>query len=262
MGIKLAISNIAWSPENSRIVYEYMKATGFHGLEIAPTILFPDKPYEKKAEAKEYAEWLNQAYKLRICSMQSIWFGHNEKIFGSEEERNTLTEYTRRAIDFAEVINAGNLVFGCPKNRCIRDETDYDIAVKFFRELGDYAVKHNTVLSMEANPVIYGTNFINRTLDAIQLIEEVDSEGFKLNLDFGTITYNGESMEELIPYLGLINHVHISEPKLKTIERRKDHEVLMNLLRGIEYDGYVSIEMGKQDDIKDVFKVIDYIVSL
>ena len=262
MGLKLSISNIAWPSENDQQVYEYIHNAGFSGLEIAPTRLFPDKPYEKKAEAKKYAEQLKRNYDLEICSMQSIWYGHSEKIFGSDEEREVLSDYTKRAIDFAEAVGAGNLVFGCPKNRVIGESDNREVAVRFFRNLGDYAAVHGTVLAMEANPVIYGTNFINKTKEAIELIQEVGFTGFKLNLDFGTIIYNEESVEELEPYIDLINHVHISEPNLKMIEKRDGHRLLVKMLRDDGYDGFVSIEMGKREDIEDVYRTVDYLLTL
>jgi len=262
MGIKLSISNIAWASEYNQQVYEYIKKAGFLGLEIAPTRLFPDKPYEKRAEAKEYAESLEKTYGIKICSMQSIWYGHSEKVFGSPEEREILLHYTKQAIDFAEVIGARNLVFGCPKNRAIGKNGDRDIAVQFFSDLSHYAAEHETVLAMEANPVIYGTNFINKTKEAIELIKEVGSKGFKLNLDFGTIIYNEESIHELAPYIDLINHVHISEPNLKLIEHRAEHKDLMRMLRDEGYCGYISIEMGRREDIDDIFGTVDYLTTL
>lgn len=262
MGIELSISNIAWISENDQQVYEHLQKNGFTGLEIAPTRLFPEEPYEKKAEARKYSLRLKEVYGLSICSMQSIWYGHSEKIFGSTEERAILLDYTKQAIDFAEVIGAGNLVFGCPKNRVIGDNDDVQVAVAFFRELGEYAAEHETVLAMEANPVIYGTNFINTTKEAIDLIKEVGSKGFKLNLDFGTIIYNEERIEDIVPHIDIINHVHISEPNLKLIEGRDEHKVLMQILRDAGYDRYVSIEMGKRDDIEDVYRTIEYLTTL
>ncbi len=262
MGIKLSISNIAWISENDQQVYDYTQKAGFSGLEIAPTRLFPEQPYEKRSEASDYSQRLKDKYGLRICSMQSIWYGHSEKIFGTTEERSVLLDYSKQAIDFAEAIGAGNLVFGCPKNRVIGDNDDIRIAVNFFREIGDYAAEHGTVLAMEANPVIYGTNFINRTIDAIELIKEVGSKGFKLNLDFGTILYNNENIEELSSYVDIINHVHISEPGLKLIEKRDGHKALMGMLKTAGYDRYVSIEMGKREDVKDVYRTIDYLATM
>lgn len=262
MGIKLSVSNISWTSENDLKVYEYMRNVGFCGLEIAPTRLFPERPYEKKSEAKDFCQSLKNVYGLSVCSMQSIWYGHSEKIFGTTEERNILLNYTKQAIDFAEEIGAGNLVFGCPKNRLIGNPNDNEVALGFFRELGDYAAEHGTVLAMEANPVIYGTNYINKTQDAIELIKKVDSKGFKLNLDFGTIIYNEEKIEDILPFVYLINHVHISEPNLKMIEQRNEHKTLIELLKAADYDRYVSIEMGKREKVADVYWTIDYLATL
>lgn len=81
-----------------------MKEIGYNGLEIAPTRLFIDHPYTHIEEAKEYAEQLRDKYELVIPSMQSIWYGRQEKIFGDEKDRKTLIEYTRKACEFANAI--------------------------------------------------------------------------------------------------------------------------------------------------------------
>ena len=84
-------------------------------------------------------------------------------------------------------------MFGCPRNRNIEGEYDPDVATDFFRTIGDYAASRGTTIGMEANPPIYNTNFINDTISAIKLIEQVGSDGFKLNLDLGTVIQNGEN---------------------------------------------------------------------
>ncbi len=72
-------------------------------------------------------------YGFCVPSMQSIWYGRQEKIFHSPEDREALTEYTKKAIDFAAAIGCGNLVFGCPRNRNIEGEYDPDVATDFFQ---------------------------------------------------------------------------------------------------------------------------------
>ena len=181
--MKLSISNIGWTKENDLTVYEMMKNKGYEGLEIAPTRIFPEHPYDRIEEANEWAKELKAGNGFVIPSMQSIWYGRSEKLFGTDEERAALADYTKKAIDFAESIGCRNLVFGCPRNRNMPDGADENTAVVFFREMGEYAAEHNTVIGMEANPPIYNTNYINDTKSALDLIEEVGSKGFKLNLD-------------------------------------------------------------------------------
>lgn len=257
--MKLSISNIGWAKENDTSVYNLMKKYGFHGLEIAPTRIFTELPYDKKEEAEEWSLDIKNEYGFSVSSMQSIWFGRQEKIFGCDEERNALLEYTKKAIDFAANIGCENLVFGCPRNRNLPDDADESVAVVFFKELGDYAYSKGTVIGMEANPPIYNTNFINDTKSALNLIEKVNSMGFRLNLDLGTIIQNDEDVSELIGKVPLINHVHISEPGLKPIEERSIHIELKTLLEKEGYNRFISIEMGKVDDIGILEEKMDYV---
>ena len=83
---------------------------------------------------------------------------------------------------------------------------------------------------------------------SLELIEQVDSEGFQLNLDVGTMIYNSEKVSILAGKGHLISHVHISEPGLKPIEERELHNELAGILESEKYRGFVSIEMGKTED--------------
>lgn len=257
--MKLSISNIAWSSDNDSKMLAYLKNAEFTGLEIAPTRIFSELPYEKLAQAAQFADMLKQRYQLEISSMQSIWFGRVERIFGTEEERLTLVNYTQKAIDFAVEIGCKNLVFGCPKNRISGSDGDMAIAVSFFHKLGEYALKKGTVLSIEPNPVLYGTNFINRTPQAFGLVKQVDCEGFRVNVDFGTILYNQETLAPIEDNLHLVNHVHISEPGLIPVEKRSQHKELANILRRGNYQKFVSIEMKNTENIELVQETITYI---
>ena len=264
--MNLSISNLAWNSELNESIYSLMQKHGFDGLEVAPTKIFPNEPYSHISLASEWAKDLHKKRELGVPSMQSIWYGRTEKLFGTEEERNLLLDYTKSAIDFASAISCKNLVFGCPKNRCISEDVNFEscnkIAVEFFKQIGDYAFSKGTCIGMEANPPIYGTNFINTTEEALVLIKEVDSDGFKLNLDVGTMIQNDESIDVLNGNIALINHVHISEPFLKKIEKRNLHNELIHLLKSENYNGYVSIEMGLQDSVRDIEDVLKYIKEL
>ena len=257
--MKLSISNIAWDSSKDKIIYGLMQNNGFSGLEIAPTRVFTEHPYDRLKSAKECAESLKNQYGFSIPSMQSIWYGRQEKLFGTVEERKALVDYTKMAIDFAEAVGCGNLVFGCPRNRNMSDEADAQIGVDFFRAIGEYALSRGTVIGIEANPPIYNTNYINDTSSALRLIEEVGCEGFRLNLDVGSMIHNGESVEILKNNVHLISHVHISEPGLKPIVPRSLHKELKEKLITEGYSGYVSVEMGKTVDSKDLEEAVMYV---
>ena len=95
--MRFAISNIAWKKEHDGEMYSFLQEQGIEGLEIAPTRIFPEEPYDKILEAGEWAKMLKEDYGLSIPSMQSIWFGRKEKIFSSQDEREILIQYTKKA---------------------------------------------------------------------------------------------------------------------------------------------------------------------
>lgn len=261
--MKLSISNIAWSTEHDDTMYQLLKDNGFDGLEIAPTRIFPEKPYEHLSEAKDWALQMKEQYGLEVPSMQSIWYGHTEKIFGSKEERKILLDYTKKAIDFAEVIGCHNLVFGNPKNRDAEViPSILPIAIDFFKEIGDYALEHNTVVALEPNPIIYNTHFMNYTEQAVEMAYKSSSDGIKVNIDLGTIIHNEEDINYLKQIPEYINHVHISEPGLNLIEKRDIHRELFAILSSIEYNSFISIEMANKGNIEMVKSIIEYVKAL
>ena len=48
---QLAISNIAWQKDDDETVYAAMQQAGFTGLELAPTRIFSEAPYENLTSA-------------------------------------------------------------------------------------------------------------------------------------------------------------------------------------------------------------------
>lgn len=259
--MKLSISNIGWGNELDESMYSLIEKHRF-GLEIAPTRIFPIAPYEHLENAKKWSEKLKEENKILISSIQSIWYGREEKLFGTTDEREKLVAYTKKAIDFAQIVECNNLVFGCPRNRVIFSDADKMLGVAFFKEIGEYAYAHNTVIGIEANPPLYNTNYINTTESALELIEQVNSPGVLLNLDVGTMIENGEDIKLLQDRGQFINHVHISEPGLAKIQERELHGKLALLLKQCKYQNYVSIEMGKGLELQQIENVMMYVKEI
>lgn len=253
--MKLSISNIAWDKSNDKVMYDFLKQYEYSGIEIAPTRIFPEEPYENLHKAKIFAENLINNYNLEISSMQSIWYGIKQRVFGTPQERNFLIEYTKKAVDFANKIYCQNIVFGCPVNRSMNPGDNHEIAIEFFKKLADYAANNNTTIALEPNPDCYNTNFINNTTQAFEFCKIVNSPGLRVNIDIGTMVYYNESVDLIINDIHLVNHIHISEPNLALIKKRDLH----NQLRQLDYDKYISIEMANLNDIELVKSTLKYI---
>lgn len=266
--MKRAISNIGWSEREDSLIYGLMNKYGFKGLEIAPTRFFPD-PYNRDDQELLKLKQSFEILGISLVSMQSLHFGKSGiKLFGTQEERDTLMEYTKQAICFASKLKIDTLVFGSPQIRVINNvDKEYQIAIEFFRELGQFSEAHNTHLCIEANPVEYKTNFINTSQEALDLVRWVDTEGFKMNYDLSTVIINHESIDILEEAAKFIQHVHISEPFLEATLKNHTplHLELKNTLDKIHYKNWISIEMKKvsEESNKDqIERSLEYISEI
>ena len=260
--MKTSISNIAWEAADDDRIIGSLSSYGFSGLEIAPTRVIPDLPYRHLDEAKAFSDKVRNEAGLGICSMQSIWYRRSESIFGAPSEVESLIDYTKEAVLFAETVGCPNLVFGCPKNRIVPEGRSASDAVGFFRTVGDFAAQHGAAIALEAVPESYGTNFLNLTEELFDFVAAIGSDGLKMNLDFGTMLTNGEDVSAVGRYVPLVNHVHISENGLACIEKRDEHRVFLQALKATGYDRYVSIEMKNQEDPGKVLSVVSYLRDL
>ncbi|WP_196603716.1 sugar phosphate isomerase/epimerase family protein [Pectinatus haikarae] len=253
--MNLAISNIAWSKEDDKIVQPFLQKNGFSGMEIAPTRVFQEDPYNYLDKAILFAQKLKEDYNLSIVSIQSIWYGKTENIFNSTQEREILYSYTKKAIDFAVSMGCDNIVFGCPKNRIIIDKNQYEVAIDFFSRLSEYAHANDVIIAIEANPEIYNTNFLTTTSEVLNFVRDVNMPGLAVNYDLGTVIYNKERLITAKD-MKYVNHIHISEPFLNKISIREIHKKLRLLINDSNYKKYVSIEMKNLNDTDVVKKCV------
>ena len=81
--IKLSISNIAWTVELDAEMNQFLNEVGFQGLEIAPSRIFPEAPYDKLSEAKAWVVELREkiwvastihAIHMVWSSRKDLWF--------------------------------------------------------------------------------------------------------------------------------------------------------------------------------------------
>jgi D-psicose/D-tagatose/L-ribulose 3-epimerase len=257
--LKLAVSNIAWAPEDDAEIAKVLRAHGVQGVELAPT-KWRDSPFD--APSKDIAElrrvWEDRGFK--VVSLQSLLFGRPDlQLFGSDTSRAELSTFLQRVLDFAHAVGAGAVVFGSPKNRLRGDMSIVDataIAELFLRELGDHAHERGVAFCVEANPPGYGCDFITTTAEAVELVRRVNHPGICVNADLGGMTMAGEDpLASIESARGLIGHFHASEPNLAEIGAASDHVRAAQGLAQLSYDRWVSIEMRAAADGNDVAAV-------
>ena len=250
----LSVSNISWNPSDKLQAYSLLHKNNITGLEVAPGLLFShldDPIHPSNQDLCKVKKELN-FYNLQLVSMQSLLYGKKEaQLFGNKKERELFFNELLSVIRLAERLEIPNLVFGSPINRIIPNDMSNthaeNIALKTFSKLGDVAANLGICISIEPNPMEYGTNFINNTNEAIAFVKKLNCHGVKVILDIGSVKMS-DDFKNLPNFLhkaiNYINHVHISEPYLMPApESSLEFEYLYNLLYSAGYKKAISIEM-------------------
>ena len=257
---QLAISNIAWQKDDDETVYAAMQQAGFTGLELAPTRIFSEAPYENLTSALLFGGYLKNRWGFSVPSLQSIWYGQKGNIFDPADTEHLL-DYTAQAFQFAHSLNCPSLVFGCPKNRMRPLGANDAAAEAFFMQAGNLAARYGVHLALEQlgrrDVRVVGLDGFDGEEGGLRL----DNPGLSVNLDLSTVLAQGEHLQSFIDDMQYVSHVHISEPGLVPIERRPEHKELALLLGAVGYRGFVSVEMA-HTDVDTIRRTMDYIAEV
>lgn len=256
--MKLAVSNIAWTPDEDATAAAVLQEFGVTRIEVAPTVRWPAPLEVSEAEALAYrARW--QVRGIEIVALQSLLFGRPDlTVFGPDETRAAMVDYLTGICRLAGWLGATRLVFGSPANRRpgpLTDAARDRIATAFFRAVGTAAAAHGTVVCIEPNPAEYGCEWIRSVREAAALVEAVDHPGFGLHLDAGGMLLHGDSVDDIEAALAHpgVGHVHASDPMLAPLGSGHEgsaqwHQAVAGVLATAGYDGCVSLEMRRQPE--------------
>jgi len=245
----LAVSNIAWpaDPESRDEALRILLDGGATGVEVAPSLLFPD-PAAASPDEITRARSAFEAKGLPVVAMQALLFNRpNLKVFGSLEEQSALLGHLSAMARVASLLGARVLVFGSPKNRLkasLSAEQADEAAAPFFRELGRRAGDLGVVFGIEANPPGYGGDWLTTFDEAADFVDRVASPGIALHGDAGGMIMSGQVPPSTTRSLA---HHHASEPNLDPLTNRAEQEAIARWLAGSGHTGWISIEMRKPE---------------
>jgi sugar phosphate isomerase/epimerase len=244
--MKLAISNIAWSQHDDPVVLELLKSNGITGIEVAPTKIWQDWEGASHKSAIEYKNiMIDKGFELP--AMQAILFGKPELQLFNKASHSAFLEHFKLVSELANGFGSKVLVFGAPKNRKrgqIPCNQAMEIASEFFYKAGVICADNDCCIGLEHNPVEYGCDFATNVLDAKELVEKVNHQGFKLHVDSAGLHMCGGNISEIIVKAGEFVHYHISEPMLEPIfDGVVDQKIGIDTLKKINYKEWISIEM-------------------
>jgi len=246
--MRLALSNIAWDIAEDGAVAKLLHHYNIDAIDVVPGKYFPNLFDTADAEILQIKNvWLDRG--IEITGMQALLFGSNGfNVFGSETTRNAMLAHLAAVCRIGGELGAKRLVFGSPKNRdcsgLSQTETE-QIAVAFFRRLGDIARSQQVIVCLEPNPSCYGANFMTTSTETLHICQLVDHPAIKMQLDTGAMAINQENPHIVLQNSAtMIGHVHASEPNLLPLgDGGTDHAAVCSALHQYLPDALVSIEM-------------------
>lgn len=246
--MRLAISNIAWDVDEEPAIARLLQRQGIDAIDVAPSKYFPEPAKATEQDIARVAQWWSERG-IEITGMQALLFGtQGLNLFGPTEVREAMLRHLAAVCRIGAGLGARRLVFGSPKNRDrggLGEQAALDLAVPFFRQLGDIARAEGVTICLEPNPTRYGANFLTSSAETAQLVRLLAHPAVRMQLDTGTLTLNGEDPQAVLQDCApLIGHVHASEPDLLPLgDGRADHDRLAVALKRSLPDHVVTIEM-------------------
>ncbi|MGO9020637.1 MAG: sugar phosphate isomerase/epimerase family protein [Syntrophobacteraceae bacterium] len=256
--MKLSFSTNAFVRFSVPEAIEIIAKTGYSGVEILADIphLYPFST--KASELAEVAASLekNQIPAANINANTAIgYYGAKfwEPLFEPSlanpdaDARKWRIEFTKKCIDMARFLSCHNVsVTSGRMVPGVKLETSLALLKQSIFEIVEYAAGKHVRVGMEYEPGL----IVERAEELAVLIREVGAENFGANLDFGHSHLAGEAPSDVAESLASrIFHIHLED-----ISGRKhyhlipgegdiDFEDIFRALAGIEYEGFVTVEL-------------------
>jgi len=216
--VRLSISNIAWDVNEDPEVATLLNQLGLDAIDVAPGKYFSDPVQASDDEIKLVKKWWADKG-IEIVGMQALLFGtQGLNLFGSDQSQQAMLAHLGGVCRVAEGLGTKYLVFGSPKNRDrsrLSDNACEEIAVAFFRKLGDIANVHGVTIRLEPNPAYYGANFMTNCAQTAHIVKMVNHDAIKMQFDTGALSINNEDSNDALDcYADLVAHIHLSEKDL------------------------------------------------
>jgi len=219
-------------------------AAGMDGVELAPTVIWPEAPLVPTEEALAYAQrWRDHG--IAISGIQSLLYGHPEMQVFDRDIWPAMRKHLVSMIRLAHDLDTSIVVFGSPRNRVrgdLDDDTANAIFAEFLTSLLPILEDCGIVLTLEPNAPEYGADYLTRYTDVVKLSDFISSPWVQPQVDTGCLFMVNNAPEQAVRERRPA-HVHISTPKLMPPPGPIDHIALQRSLLAVGYEGWVVLEM-------------------
>lgn len=253
MTIKLAMhtwpyaSNPRWLPAYTlEETLKRIKDIGYSAVEIgaaSPHVFTQSLSAERR---RDIAKMLRD-YELHLCAMLPAHGGGpgNNVASPVAEERAWALQQYREMVQLTADWGGKRLI--CLPGWTIYGTTaqqGWDWAREAIIEIATFADQFGIEIIIEPTPE--DSNIVNTCEDTIRMMQETGKKNVKLMFDTHHVIVMGEVMSDYVHRMGKdLVHIHLSDnDRLPPGQGIGDFPGLIDALRRVEFDGYLSMECG------------------
>lgn len=276
----LAVSHLAWSPEEEEAGWSLAAERGLLAGEVAPGRCWSQEALLAwgRGEVKELP-FLRRPFEgtggtdgtnWRWVGFQALFFGFPDWQLFSSDTSEAMARHVAGLARLCGREGGRYLVFGAPKNRWIPEGMTggevFERAAVFFQALAKEVWASGVFVALEANPAAYGGNFGLQSREVQAVVRAVNHPGLRWHLDTGELAMNGVCGAEVDAVIregaDVLGSVHVSEPFLGDFsEPWQGHAAVAAALRALRYEGTISLEMKRPvAGLAAVNRAIDFLL--
>ncbi len=256
--MRFAICNEIYQGWKLEDTFAHAAKLGYAGVEIAPFTLANSVNDISRAERQRIRE-LAPRHGIAIVGLhwllvkpEGLYLNHTDAGI-----RERTAKYFVDLVDCCADFGGTIMVVGSPKQRNILPgvsrEQAWDWTAATFRDPVKRAEDRGVTICFE--PLAPSeTNFINTAADAIEFVKPFNSRAFKIIIDVKAMSSEAKPIPQIIqesaPHFA---HFHANDKNLKGPGFGEvDFLPIAAALRGVGYNGYVSVEVFKFEEGPDV----------
>jgi len=247
--MNLSLSNFAWEFNDIENVANILHENKINNIEL----IFTKYKNWSEINERELIKLKNllNSYNLSCSSSQSLFYNVDCESIISESDK--FISHVKKIINYSKILGIKVLVFGSPTLRKI-DGVELSNLHETFKKIDLLLEGTEIIFCIEPNSRIYGGDFFY-TIEEIVLFLKM----FKYNNIFtmcdthNSWLENKNPNEELVEFLPFIKHIHISEPKLTTIDLIEKHIEFSESIKKTKYNNIITYEvLSSENTLKSV----------
>ena len=248
--MKLAVSNLAWDVQDNQKVFKLLNDLDINNVEgVLSKIDTWDNLTEEKIQS--YSNLLKDN-NLGINSLQSLFFNVKCDDISNVE---VILNHFQRLINYSKILSVNVLVFGTPSLRKKISGWENHL-IEIFTKLDEMLKGTEIYIIIEPNSKVYGGEFFHNLSEITDFILTNKLKNIRTMIDTHNLLLEGDDpITEIENHYSLINHIHISEEKLKPLKDHTFHIKFSNKIKSMGYDKTVTYELNKCDYLQDTLEV-------